>query len=118
MATNRKNSESEIVEQARVALENVDAQPLIATYMSEYDYGPETISQGKTLFSATEQAFKTNVREDDETSAAHKKFENIKDELEKRYNEDREKAKIIFRKDALTLEKLNLTGRKPTAYLR
>jgi hypothetical protein len=118
MATRRTQSEAAILEQYRVALENVEKQPQIAAIMTEFGYGPETVAEGKTMLAATRQSYETNKTEDDETSEAYKLFDTKKEELSEIYSTDRKKAKVVFRNEPLTLERLGISGTTPRAYVR
>lgn len=118
MTTNRTSTETQTLEQYRVALHNVENQPAIATIMAEFGYNSQTIAQGKTLFTETRQAYDANKTEDDETSAAYSKFSNLKAQLEETYALHRKKAKVIFRNDTLTLDTLAVTGSLPKAYIK
>ena len=118
MATKSKNSEAAILEQFRVALENVTNQPEIAANMAEYGYHFEIINEGKMLLEATRAAYNANKTEDDETSAAYKNFSDKKNQLEEMYSLHRKKAKVVFRNDPLVLDKLAVSGVLPKAYVK
>jgi hypothetical protein len=118
MATKRTMSEAETLEQYRVSLVNTENQPEIATVMAEFGYDTATIGQGKALLAQTRQAYDVNQTEDDETSEAYAAFSELKAQLEETYSLHRKKAKIIFRNDALTLDKLAVSGSLPKAYVK
>lgn len=118
MAGKKHLSEAETLEQYRVALENVEKQPEIATIMAEFGYDETLLTEGKTLLTKTRETYDYNKKEDDETSAAYKNFTELKENLAKTYGMHRKKAKVIFRKEPTTLSKLALTGSLPTAYIK
>ena len=118
MATKRTLSEAEVLEQYRVSFENVEKQPEIATIMAEFGYDETLLTEGKTLLTKTRAAFDFNKKEDDETSEAYKNFTTLKDNLATTYTLHRKKAKVIFRKESTTLNKLSLSGSLPTAYIK
>jgi hypothetical protein len=118
MATKRTLSEAEALEQYRVAFENVEKQPEIATIMAEFGYDETLLTEGKTLLTKTRQAFDFNKKEDDETSEAYKNFTQLKENLAITYTLHRKKGKVIFRNEPTTLSKLALTGSLPTAYIK
>lgn len=118
MATKKVKTEVETLEQYRVALENVQNQPEISTIMTEFGYDNETLSIGQSLFTETRQAFDTNQTEDDETTAAYSAFTATKNQLAATYALHRKKAKVIFRNDALSADKLKITGSMPQAYVK
>jgi hypothetical protein len=118
MATKRTLTEAETLEQYRVSLDNVENQSEIASIMAEFGYETETIAEGKTLLAETRQAFDLNKTEDDETSAAYKSYSTLKDNLAETYSLHRKKAKVIFRNDSLTMDKLAVSGSLPKAYIK
>lgn len=117
MPTRPRFSESEILEQYRVSLDNAEKQPAIASALAELGYDTETIAQGKALYNKTRNAFDVNKSEDDETAESYKRWFDLKEELADRYSLDRKKAKVIFRKDEVTKERLGVTGILPKAYV-
>ena len=118
MATKRTLSEAEVLEQYRVSYENVEKQSEIATIMAEFGYDETLLTEGKTLLTKTRAAFDFNKKEDDETSEAYKNFTTLKENLATTYTLHRKKAKVIFRKESTTLNKLSLSGSLPTAYIK
>lgn len=113
-----KISEAQTLEQYRVALENVVKQTAIATIMAEFGYDETLIAEGKALWQSTSDAYLLNKTEDDETSEAYANFNSTKEELFTTYGLHRKKAKVIFRKDELTANKLGITGTLPKAYIK
>jgi hypothetical protein len=118
MATKRTLTEVEALEQYRVAFENVEKQPEIATIMAEFGYDETLLTEGKTLLTKTRQAFDFNKKEDDETSVAYNNFATTKENLAKVYGLHRKKGKVVFRKDETTLKNLGLKGSLPSAYIK
>jgi len=118
MATRPKNSEADTLELYRVALENAETQSEIATVMAELGYDSAKITEGKTLLTETRSAYDFNKTEDDETSAASASFSNKKAELEEIFKMQRKKAKVIFRNDSLTADKLAISGEMPRTYIK
>ena len=118
MATRPKNSEADTLELYRVALENAETQSEIATVMAELGYDSAKITEGKTLLTETRSACYFNKTEDDETSAASASFSDKKAELEKVFKMQRKKAKVIFRNDSLTADKLAISGEMPRTYIK
>jgi hypothetical protein len=118
MATKRTLTEAETLEQYRVSLDNVENQPEIAPIMAELGYDAEMIAQGKALLAETRQAYDANKTEDDETSEAYGTFSDLKAQLEETYSLHRKKAKVVFRNDAIMLDKLAVSGSLPKAYVK
>ena len=118
MATKRTLSEAETLEMYRVALENAVTQPEIATVMAELGYDSAMIEEGKSTLTKTRKAYDSNKAEDDETSVAYSTFSSKKEQLEDIFSLHRKKAKVVFRNDALIMEKLAITGSLPKAYVK
>ena len=118
MATKRTLSEAGTLEQYRVALDNVENQSVIAGVMAEFGYNSEKINHGKALLAETRQKYDANKTEDDESGAAYQTFSSLKDNLADTYSLHRKKAKVVFRNDSLTMEKLAVTGSMPKAYTK
>lgn len=110
MAAKTKQTESATLELYRIALENAENQPAIATIMSELGYQSATLAEGKALLDQTRKAYNFNKTEDNETIEAYSLFVDKKSELESLYSLHRKKAKVIFRKDAVMAGKLAITG--------
>jgi hypothetical protein len=117
MATRPKNSEADTLELYRVALDNAENQTEIATIMAELGYDSAVIGEGKTLLSETRSAYDLNKTEDDETSAAYADFSSKKSQLEDTFTLHRKKAKVVFRNDSLTSDKLAISGAMPRTYI-
>jgi len=115
---NLNYSEAQTLEQFRVALENVENQPKIATIMAEFGYDETLIAEGKALWTTANTAYLSNKTEDDETTEAYANFTRLKEEVMAAYKLHRKKAKVIFRKDELTADKLSITGILPKAYVK
>ncbi|NOR76029.1 MAG: hypothetical protein GQ525_12850 [Draconibacterium sp.] len=118
MATRKALTEAEALELYRVSLDNVEIQPEIATTMAEFGYDATVVAEGKTLLTETRQSFDFNETEDDETSEAYSAFKLLKASLEETYKMHRKKAKVIFRNDSKTMDKLAVSGSLPKAYIK
>ena len=118
MTKQRNLSEIELLEQYRIAFENVLSQAEIARVMAEFGYDAETIAIGKLKYEQCRAIYDFNKREDQETSDAYEVFETKRDKLIENYRLHRKKAKIIFRKEAGLLLKLQLHGNIPNSYLK
>lgn len=115
---NKRKSEAAVLEQYRVAFENAQAQSAISATLAEFGYDATTIASGQALLTAATDAYNLNKTEDDETTAAYAAFTNKKDEVAATYSLHRKKAKVLFRKDALTADKLMITGSLSQTYIK
>ncbi len=109
---------AETLELYRVALENAETQSKIAAIMAELGFDSAVIGEGKTLLSETRKAYDLIKTEDDESSAAYADFAGKKELLEDTFNMHRKKAKVVFRKDSLTKDKLAISGPKLWTYIK
>lgn len=118
MASRTKLTDASTLELYRVALENAETQSEIAAIMAELGYDSAVIGEGKTLLAETRTAYDANKTEDDETSAAYADFSSKKEQLEDTFNIHRKKAKVVFRNDSLTADKLAISGAMPRSYMK
>lgn len=118
MASRTKLTDAATLELYRVALENAEAQPQISAIMAELGYDSPKIAEGKALLAQTRSAYDINRTEDDETSAAYTDFSAKRSQLESTFNTHRKKAKVIFRTDTLSADKLAISGQMPRTYIK
>jgi hypothetical protein len=118
MAKRPKVSEVQTIEQYRVALDNAENQPQIATTMAEFGYDAEELQKGKQIWQNASNAYNLNKTEDDETNEAYATFVAKKENVEDAYSLHRKKARVVFRSDNITLEKLGIKGSMPQAYVK
>jgi hypothetical protein len=118
MASRTKLTDTATLELYRVALENAESQPEIAAIMADLGYDSVVIAEGKALLTATRTAYDSNKTEDDETSAAYADFSSKKEQLEDTFNIHRKKAKVVFRNDSLTADRLAISGTMPRTYIK
>ncbi|WP_299582116.1 hypothetical protein [uncultured Sunxiuqinia sp.] len=117
MATKPKTSEAKTMEQYRVALDNAESQAEIAAIMADLGFDSAVIGEGKAILAETRAAYDANKTEDDETSEAYADFSSKKEQLEDTFSLHRKKAKVIFRNDSLTADKLAISGAMPRSYM-
>jgi hypothetical protein len=86
--------------------------------MADLGYDSAIIEEGKALLTETRKAYDFNKIEDDETSAAYADFSNKKEQLEDIFTLHRKRAKVVFRNDSLTANKLAITGSMPRTYVK
>lgn len=118
MATNSKLSEVETLEQYRISLDNAENQAQISAVLADLGFDSAVIGEGKALLAATRKAYEANITEDDETSVAYADFSNIRTSLEVIFNLHRKKAKVVFRNDPLTADRLAVSGAMPRTYIK
>ena len=117
MTSRPKTSEAKTLEQYRVTFENAALQPQIATTLAEYGYDAPTMAEGKVLYNLTRKAYDSNKAETDEATEAYANFASLKEQLEDLYGAHRKKAKVVFKNDAITANKLGVTSSVPEVYV-
>jgi hypothetical protein len=114
--TKKKVSEEQTLQQYHAAINNAGTQPKIAEIMSEFGYNNKALAEGRRLLNETRAAFEANQLEDNETIDSYQAFDQLRSELTKTYTLHRKKARVVFRKDPKSLEKLGIVGSTPQAY--
>jgi hypothetical protein len=118
MATIKRKTEGQIIENYRITLANVENQPQIASALSEYTFDLPAINIGRALLQATVLSLDTNQQEDNETIQARADFDEKVDLMTQKYTAHRRKAKVAFRKNEVSLKQLGLTGTYSRAYIK
>ncbi len=111
-----KYSESANLERCRVALNNATDQSSIKRALGDYGYTEDTLQQGLELHALARQAYHFNKQEDDQTGAASEDFKLRRAKLKQLQRRHRNKVKVAFKRDPLTLQKLGASGSMPNAY--
>jgi hypothetical protein len=118
MALKNSNSQTEILEISRIALQNVETNPIIKPLMEALGYNTAKIDVGKALLSEAKTQFNTNKSLEDVRAKAYKYFEDLKVTIEAKYYKDRKKVKIIYKQDTLVLKELGIKGIIPKSYVK
>lgn len=118
MSLKNSNSQTEILEISKIALQNVETNPIIKPLMEALGYNTTKVDAGKSLLNEAKTQFNTNKSLEDTRAKAYKAFEDLKIIIETKYSKDRKKAKIIFKDDALTYKELGLKGIIPKSYVK
>jgi hypothetical protein len=118
MALKNSNSQAEILEISRIALQNVETNPIIKPLIEALGYNTAKIDEGKALLNEAKTQFNTNKSLEDTRAKAYKDFEDLKAKIEINYSKDRKKAKIIYKQDALVLKELGIKGIVPKSYVK
>jgi hypothetical protein len=115
MARRLRLSEPEMVQSARVALENTLNDADIKELMEASGYDEAQIQEGLALVAAAEALLAHNQKESRETLDAKKLLDEKISQLTKGYRIDRKKARAIFNSDPYALTKLDLAKVEPAA---
>lgn len=118
MALKNTRSQTEILEITKIALENVESNPVIKPLMEALGYNTAKIDEGKDLLNAAKTQYTQNQELEDIKLKAYKTFEDIRVAIDKTYSTDRKKAKIIFKTDAVVFRELGLKGNLPRTYVK
>jgi len=114
--TNRIYSEYKYLDWVRTMLDNATSQPEIAAALAIVGYDAAVIAAGKQVYQTAKKVFDKNKTEDDETRDARKAYKTKIEELTGIFKPHRAKAKVIFRNDQNTQEKLMISGSFPNSY--
>lgn len=118
MALKNTRSQTEILEITRIALQNVETNPLITPLMEALGYNTAKIDEGKALLNTAKTLYNQNLEIDDSKNKAYQAFENKRVAIEGVYSTDRKKAKIVFKTDAVVFKELGLKGSLPRTYVK
>lgn len=118
MALKNSKSQTEILESSRIALQNVETNPVIKPLMEALGYNTAKIDEGKALLENAKTQYNSNQTLEDTRAKAYKAFEEMRADIETKYSRDRKKVKVIFRNNALVLKELGIKGIIPKSYVK
>lgn len=118
MRKRRSLTDLEKLELYRVALINAEAHPRIAEVLQEMGYSSGTITEGKQLLDETNVVHADSLTQKAEMNSAHNAFTSKRRTLARKFNLDRQKARVVFRKDPSTAEKLGVVNGCPRTYVK
>lgn len=118
MALKNSKSQTEILESARIALQNVENNPIIKPLMADLGYNTAKIDEGKALLEVAKADYNNNHTVEDNKQKTYKEFEDLRTSIQAKYAKDRKKAKVIFKNDSLILKELHINGSAPTSYVK
>lgn len=118
MALKNPRSQTQILEVSRIALENVETNPIIKPLMEALGYNTAKIDEGKAILNKAKNQYLKNQQIEDAKLKAYKTFEDKRIEINTNYAKSRKKAKVIFKDDALVLRELGLVGSVPKSYVK
>ena len=118
MALKNTRSQTEILESCRIALQNVETNPLIKPLMEALGYNTTKIDEGKAILNNAKTLYNQNQELEDARGKAYQTFEEKRVAIDLKYATDRKKAKIIFKTDPLILKELGLKGALPRTYVK
>ncbi len=118
MALKNPRSQTEILEATRIALDNVETNPVIKPLMADLGYDTEKIDQGKALLTTAKDTFNSGQQLEDVRAKAYQAFEEQRESIDNAYAKDRKKAKIVFKTNAVIFKELGLAGSVPRSYVK
>lgn len=117
MATERR-TELQLLENYRVAFQNIKEVELLRTELAEYGYDDGKIAQGKALYDKAQQLFDKNKQETEEEKLAYKHFAKAYDEVAKVYAKHRKIAKVALMNKRELWSSFRIEGAEAEAYLQ
>jgi hypothetical protein len=116
MTRKRKTAEGDLLRQYHISLTNGESNPEINKTMAGLGYDSESLAIGKELLDKTEAVYKVTKTEKEKLAAASDVLTIKRAALNLIYDEDRKKAKVVFKRDKLTSDKLAISGKLATTY--
>ncbi len=116
MARKPSRSEAELLNTWKIALQNAQTQPEIATQIAKFGYDTIKLEEGVNLYNQTWQSWTSKQKEDDQTLEAYDAFITTKDQLIQLYKLHRRKAKVKFKRQNIVLNKLRIDEPTPRTY--
>ncbi|HAM97416.1 MAG TPA: hypothetical protein DCQ26_02290 [Marinilabiliales bacterium] len=108
--------EKTFIAQAQKVLIQAKNQSEIALRLAEFGYTEEKINEGLQIYQNASTLIDVALNNDLKKNTQFREYQLVKHQLEKLYQQHRQKAKIIFRKSPDVLTMLNLTGSIPFSY--
>ncbi|WP_430814853.1 hypothetical protein [Carboxylicivirga sp. RSCT41] len=113
----KTNSELAILERGQFIFTNLEKQPEISGVMAEYGYSEEVLAEGRLVFDKARACYDASRQEAIESKEAYQLFADFKARIDARYRMLRKKAKVLYRNHPLMIQRLNVHGDTPAAYL-
>lgn len=118
MALKNTQSQTEILESCRIALQNVETNPVIKPLMEALGYNTAKIDEGKALLNNAKTLYIKNQELEDAKGRTYQAFVEKRTDIDVKYATDRKKAKVIFKTDLLVFKELGLKGSLPRSYVK
>ena len=117
MATKRTMSDLKLLENSRIAIENLQKPTEMTAIMAQFGYDSEAILEGKALFDTARAAYDHHIKYKDLLREKVFQFKEIQNRLKMLYGLHRKKAKLLFRNDPMAQTQLELTGTVPRNFV-
>jgi hypothetical protein len=118
MVKHSSQTESSVLENYRIALENAVQNSRISQALGELGYDDQLLAEGRSLWEETKNLFLEKMEKATGKSDAYAHFAGKWEEFDELYSMHRKKAKVKFRKDPEVLEKLHIDRVSPRSYER
>lgn len=118
MALKNQRSQAAILENAKIALQNVETNPTIKSLMESLGYNAAKMAEGNTVLQTAKSSYDENQLLDDNKAKTSKAFEDKRIALNVNFVRDRKKARVILSDDTLVLKELGVAGGIPKTYVK
>jgi len=118
MALKNQRSQTAILENAKIALQNVETNPTIKSLMESLGYNAAKMAEGITVLQTAKSSYDENQLLDDNKAKTSKAFEDKRIALNVNFVRDRKKARVILSDDPLVLKELGVAGGIPKTYVK
>jgi len=118
MALKNQRSQTAILENAKIALQNVETNPTIKSLMESLGYNAAKMAEGIIVLQTAKSSYDENQLLDDNKAKTSKAFEDKRIALNVNFVRDRKKARVILSDDPLVLKELGVAGGIPKTYVK
>jgi hypothetical protein len=117
MATKRTMSDLQLLENCRIAIDNLQKETDFAAKMAEFGYDKDAVQVGKVLYDKARTSYDDHIRHKDLLKKKVYDFKEAKSRLQALYGLDRKKAKLVFKNDPMAQTQLMITGKIPRNFI-
>ncbi|GIM52900.1 hypothetical protein CAPN004_19300 [Capnocytophaga cynodegmi] len=103
-------SNEQMLQNFGAMFENLSKEGDLKTELAEYGYDDAKIAEGKALYDEARKTFDANIKETREETSASLAFQEKYQNVQKKYNTHRKKARIVFEDNEEALRQLKLKG--------
>ncbi len=117
MATKRTMSDLQLLENCRIAIDNLQKETDFAAKMAEFGYDKDAVQEGKALYDKARTSYDDHIRHKDLLKKKVYDFKEAKSRLQSLYGLDRKKAKLVFKNNPMAQTQLMITGKIPRNFI-
>ena len=104
------------LESYRVVLTQAVSSPEISEALDKIGFNTDLMKEGSGLIEKAREIFDSNLRKKNKLAFAHASFSKRKKEVERKFRDHRNKARLLFQKGSLEADKLAISDQYPGIY--